>query len=115
LLSDRTRDGQIYRPHRPHTNPRDIMPGETYEYLVEIFPVGHVFRPGHKLVVKIHTPPIADSYYVYVPKRFPGVNTVFHNAENPSHLTLPLIPASRVRLGPELPPCSLQEIRCIPG
>ena len=45
-LSDKLGDGTIYRPYRPHTNPVNITPGETYEYLVEVFPVGHVFRRG---------------------------------------------------------------------
>ncbi len=115
-LSDWTPDHKmIYRPHRPHTNPEFITPAETYDYLIEIFPVGHIFRPGHKLVVKIHTPPIADSYYFYVPKRFPGVNTVLHDKENPSHLTIPIVSLKGVKLGPEPAPCTLQEVRCIPG
>jgi uncharacterized protein len=33
--SDHTPDGRIYRPQRPHTNPTNITPGQTYEYLVE--------------------------------------------------------------------------------
>lgn len=112
-LSDKV-DGLIYRPYRPHTNPTYIEPGKTYRYLVEIFPVGHVFRPGHRLVVKIHTPPALDSYYAYVPKRFYGVNSVFHNAENPSHLTLPFVSLKQVKLGPAPKPCSLEAVRCVP-
>ena len=114
-LSDKLPDGRIYRPHRPHTNPQLLTPNETYRYLVEIFPVGHVFRPGHKLVVKIHTPPAADSYYAYVPKRPVGVNTVFHDAENPSSLMLPFVSLDGVNLGPEPAPCTLEDIRCVPG
>ena len=49
-LSDKLSDGTIYRPHRPHTNPTLIEPGAVYKYLVEIFPFGHVFRPGHKMI-----------------------------------------------------------------
>jgi uncharacterized protein len=112
-LSDKT-DGVIYRPFRPHTNPTPIEPGKVYRYLVEIFPVGHVFRPGHRLVVKIHTPPAVDSYYIYVPKRPAGVNTLFHDAERPSKLTLPVVSLAGVDLGPAPKPCSLDEIRCVP-
>ena len=113
-LSDKLEDGTIYRPYRPHTNPTNITPGEIYEYLVEVFPVGHVFRPGHKLVVKIHTPPAADSYYVYVPKRPPGVNTILHDADHPSRLMLPFVPLDGVNLGPAPEACTLAEVRCIP-
>ncbi|MDQ3915475.1 MAG: CocE/NonD family hydrolase [Actinomycetota bacterium] len=115
LLSDRTESGVIYRPHRPHTNPTLIEPNKVYEYLVEIFPLGHVFRPGHRLVVMIHTPPAVESYYAYVPKRVPGVNTLYHDADRPSHVTLPVVSLAGVSLGPEPKACSLQEVRCIPG
>ena len=114
-LSDKLADGTIYRPHRPHTNPTRIEPGTTYRYLIEIFPVGHIFRPGHRLVVKIHTPPLADSYYVYVPRRQPTINTVLHDAEHPSSLMLPFVSLGGVDLGPERDPCTLDAVRCIPG
>ena len=114
-LSDRTKSGRIYRPHRPHTNPTLIEPGSIYRYLVEIFPVGHVFRPGHRLIVKIHTPPAADSYYAYVPRRGVGVNTLYRNAKSPSSLMLPIVPLNGVRLGPAPKPCTLQEVRCVGG
>ncbi|MGH2694753.1 MAG: CocE/NonD family hydrolase [Actinomycetota bacterium] len=107
--------GIMYRPHRPHTNPTMIEPGNTYRYLVEVFPFGHVFRPGHRLVVKIHTPPAVDSYYAYVPKRFYGINTVLHDAKHPSHLTLPFVSLSGVRLGPERKPCTQTAVRCVGG
>lgn len=114
-LSDKLDDGTIYRPHRPHTNPTRIEPAATYRYLIEIFPVGHVFRPGHRLVVKIHTPPIADSYYVYVPRRQPAVNTILHDSDHPSSLMMPFIDLEGVDLGPERASCSLDAVRCIPG
>lgn len=89
------------------------MPLATNEYLVEVFPVGHVLRPGHRLMVKISAPPILDSFYAYAPKTLPGVNTVFHTATQPSRLTLPIVPLTNAGLGPELP-CGAQEaVRCI--
>ena len=112
-LSDKLPNGEIYRPHRPHTNPTNVTPGTVYKYLVEIFPFGHVFRTGHKMIVKITTPPIVDSYYAYVPKRIPGVNTVFHNAEYPSSLMLPFNPLHGIKLGPEPKPCTLEDVRCV--
>jgi putative CocE/NonD family hydrolase len=103
----------LYRPWRPHTNPQLITPGAVTEYVVEIFPVGHVFRPGHRLLVKISAPPILDSFYAYVPKVLPSVNTVFHTVAQPSRLTLPIVPLTGVALGPELA-CGAQEaVRCI--
>lgn len=112
--SDFNDEGDIYRPWRPHTNPTYVTPNEIYKYLVEIFPVGHVFRPGHKLVVKIHTPPASDSFYAYVPRRPVGINTLYHDADHPSSLMLPFVPLDHVDLGPERDSCSLDAVRCIP-
>jgi predicted acyl esterase len=112
-LSDKTAEGRIYRPYRPHTNPTDITPGKTYRYLVEVFPLGHIFRPGHRLAVKIHTPPAVDSYYAYVPKRPVGINTVLHDPKHPSSLMLPIVPLDGVDLGPAPKQCSLDEVRCV--
>lgn len=106
-------DGRMYRPYRPHTNPTSIEPGRTYRYLVEIFPFGHVFRPGHRLVVKIHTPPAVDSYYAYVPKRPAGVNTVLHDKDHPSSVMLPFVPLNGIDLGPAPEPCGLEGVRCV--
>ena len=106
-------DDVLYRPWRPHTNPQLITPLALNQYLVEVFPVGHVFRPGHRLMVKISAPPILDSFYAYVPRTAPSVNTVFHTPWLPSRLTLPIVPLTGSGLGPELP-CGAQEaVRCI--
>jgi putative CocE/NonD family hydrolase len=103
----------LYRPHRPHTGADLITPGQAYEYLVEVFPVGHVFRPDHRIVVKVTAPPAVDSFYAYVPKRAPAINTVLHDAAHPSRITLPLVPLTGVTLGPELG-CGQQEaVRCV--
>ncbi|HEX2239798.1 MAG TPA: CocE/NonD family hydrolase [Actinomycetota bacterium] len=108
-------DGKIlYRPYRPHTNPTQITPGEIYPLVVEIFPFGHVFRPGHRLVVKVHTPPALDSYYAYVPKRPAGINLLYHDADHSSFLMLPVVSLKGVKLGPEPKPCMLTGVRCIP-
>jgi hypothetical protein len=110
--SDRTPDGRIYRPHRPHTRATPITPLETIEYVVEVWPVGHVFRPGHRIVVKLHAPPFVDSYYAYVPRSAPTVNTVLHGLAHPSRIMLPVVPTPG-GLGPELP-CGAQEaVRCV--
>ena len=111
--SEHTPDGRIYRPHRPHTNPTQITPGQTYEYLVEVWPVGHVFRAGHRISVKVHAPPFVDSFYAYVPRSAPGVNTILHGPDTPSRVMLPMVPLAGVGLGPPLP-CGAQEaVRCV--
>ncbi len=118
-LSDRItsgdHQGDIYRPYRHHTNPINLTPAEPYEFLVEVFPLGHIFRPGHKLIVKIHTPPAADSFYAYIPKRPAGINTIYFAPDQPSRLMLPVLPLGNADIGPDPAQCALEAVRCIPA
>jgi uncharacterized protein len=114
-LSDRRPDGSIYRPWRPHTNPALITPGEVVEYLVEVFPIGHVLRPGHRLAVEVKTPPAVDSFYVYVPRRIPAINTLWHDAARPSRVVLPVVPLGGQDLGEPVPCGRQQQVRCVAG
>ncbi|MBI4729323.1 MAG: CocE/NonD family hydrolase [Acidobacteria bacterium] len=82
---------RMYRPYRPHAYSDLLTPGDRYKLLVEVWPLGHVFRAGHHLRVLVTTPPAFDNYYVYVPKRPVGSNTVYFGPD--SKITLPVIPA----------------------
>lgn len=113
-ITDGPRRGTIYRPHRPHTNPTNVTPGEVNEYLVEVFPVGHLLRKGHRLIVKFHAPPAVDSYYIYIPKRVPGAVTILHDAKHPSSVMLPFVPLRGIKIPPPLDACALQDVRCVP-
>jgi predicted acyl esterase len=86
--------GTLYRPNEPHTNPTLITPGQAYTYQIEVFPVGHLFRAGHKLVMKVHAPPPADplSIYAWVSAQPPAQNTIIH-ADGASSLLLPVLPS----------------------
>lgn len=85
-------DGAIYRPFHPHTSPTPIVPGEATEYQIEVFPVGHVFREGHSMVISIHAPPLADplSIYAWVSGLGPAVNTI-HHGPGSSSLLVPIM------------------------
>ena len=74
--SQTVKDGHIYRPWRPHEDRETSPPGEETEYLIDVFPVGHVFLPGHELVVKVHAPPLDDNDYNYMQKTLPGQHTL---------------------------------------
>lgn len=112
--SDRLDDGRIYRPHRPHTNPTQVPPGQVEEYLIEVFPAGHVVREGHRLALEVLAPPLTDSFYVYVPRRVPGaLATIHHDADHPSRLLVPWADERRVRLGDPVPCERQQQVRCV--
>jgi uncharacterized protein len=109
-------DGRMYRPFRPHTERSLVTPGEAVDYLIDVFPVGHVFLPGHELVVKLHAPPLDDNDYAYVQKTLPGVNTLHFGGDTPSRLMLPLIPMEAVSgFTPPEGPCAYASMRCVKG
>ena len=95
-------DGLLVQPYRPHTNPQPVMPGEIIKYDLEIFPLGHVFRAGHRLQVNIHTPPVTDGLWGYSPTHHqPAAVTVYHGSEYPTAIQLPVIePDGPVGEGP---------------
>lgn len=108
-------DGEfLYRPWRPHTNPTNITPLEVNEYLIEIWPVAHVFRPGHSLQIKIMAPSAVDSYYSYAPRTAPplALNTVHFGGTTPSRVTIPIVSLTGVTLGPALECGEYHQVRC---
>lgn len=96
---------EIIRPYNPHTNTMTklLTPGTVYKFEIEVFPLGHVFRAGHKLLLRVTTPPQADSLAHYVQTTPTGVNFVFHDASRPSSILLPVVPRSTFQLGAEIP------------
>jgi predicted acyl esterase len=103
LRSDYTADGQLYRPYRPHTNTllNLLTPAEPVQLDIEVFPLGHVFRPGHQLIVRVTSPPVADSINVYVPTTAPTLNSIHHAGAHLSSILLPVVPVP-ADIGPEL-------------
>lgn len=112
--SDHTADGRVYRPYHTHTNPQQVAPNEVHEFQIEVWPVGHIFRAGHRIAVKVHSPPFVDSFYVYVPRTLPGINTIVSGPGMESRIMLPMVPVSEITgLGAPLP-CGAQEaVRCV--
>ncbi|MGH7899711.1 MAG: CocE/NonD family hydrolase, partial [Candidatus Binatia bacterium] len=97
---------RMVQPYRPHTNPQPVIPGEILRYRIEIFPLGHVFRKDHRLLVQIHTPPVVDGIWGYTPSHQPAVVTVYHDAEHPSSIQLPVVTPDGP-LGPIPPTCQV--------
>ncbi len=100
--------------HHPHDRSEPLVPGEAYELVISFPEVGHVFRAGHALELAILAPnftPATD--WGPMPINLPGINTVYHSADHPSRLELPVV-ASIVATGPP-PECgSLEYQPCRP-
>lgn len=113
--SDTTPAGEIMRPHHTFADPAPVVPGQVDQYLVRVFEIGHVFRPGHRLEVKIHAPPAREQLWSYEPSTLAGVTTIHHDAQAPSSVLLPFV-AAPADLAAAGPPCgSLINVRCVAG
>ena len=54
--SHREKDEQRSTPTRPfytHTNPQPLMPGEIYQFDIEVLPISYVFKQGHRIRLEL--------------------------------------------------------------
>ena len=107
---------ETYRFWRYHSADH-VVPGAAgvpRQYRIEIWPVGHVFRAGHRVLIKVTRPPVLDAYYAYLPRNQPvSQNTVHHDAAHPSRIILPFVPTPPLDAAPA---CGgLEGVRCSPG
>jgi predicted acyl esterase len=105
--SDKTADGQVYRPYHSFVNPSSIVPAQPYEYQIEVWPAGHVFRPGHELVLQLHAPPVNDpiSTYLYQPNQASLV-TILQDAAHRTSILLPFLnDVGAANMAPHAPAC----------
>lgn len=84
-------------------NPTPIVPGEVYEYKVDMWSTSQVFKKGHRIRVSI----TSSNFPHYARNLNTGENsntssevataqnTVYHDSIRPSHIILPVIPMDR--------------------
>ena len=91
---------QLIRPWHPHQQARPVTPHVPHLYQIEIPTVGHVFRPGHRLVLRLTRPPEGDPIgvtrseapsYRYDSDPPPGMIEIMHDAQHSSNLLLPVL------------------------
>jgi hypothetical protein len=83
--------------------PALMKPGEVYEFTIELYPTSVVFQRGHRIRVDISSSnfprfdvnpntgePLNDNRRTAV-----AVNTIYHDAQHPSQIVLPVIPAGK--------------------
>ncbi len=93
--------GGAFNPDRLST----IEPGRPYEYTIDFWrPTGNLFARGHRIRIEI-----SSSYYPYYLRNpntgqdniglatefQPAQQTIFHDADHPSHVILPVIPQGK--------------------
>ncbi len=86
-----------WQPFHPHTNRQPLTPGEIYEFNIEVRPYGILYKMGHRIGVRIKCvddePPANHLHSVasgHLWRQATSRVTVYHNADYPSHLLLPI-------------------------
>jgi uncharacterized protein len=77
-----------------------IQPGQVYEYTIDLWATSHVFLPGHRMRLEISSSDFPRFDRNLNTGEDPGTGTrmessrqtVYHSAQYPSHLVLPVIP-----------------------
>jgi uncharacterized protein len=81
-------------PYHSHAEPQPIEPGKIYRFDMSIEPMAHRFKKGNRVRLEIINGDsvITDVLWThyYLPNKI-GVDTIYHSAEHPSALTLPVM------------------------
>lgn len=96
--SHRALDPKLSKPWLPvhtHTNPQPLVPGQVYLFNIEMNPTANLFKAGHRIVLKISSADdIPENLYQigheHLCSQTPNTITIYHNAQYPSHLMLPI-------------------------
>jgi putative CocE/NonD family hydrolase len=94
-------DGIIRARYRESTSvPSLVEPGQVYHYTIDLWATSNVFKAGHRIRVEVSSSnfPRFDrntntGNVIAEDEGFkPAMQTILHNAQYPSHITLPLVP-----------------------
>jgi uncharacterized protein len=97
------------QPFHPFQRQQLLEPGKVYEFQVELRPLFHTFKAGHRLQLQIAS---EDLEYNNIQRQidvmllpWPVENSVCHDSGHPSHLVLPVV-ADALEICPVAPPVS---------
>ena len=66
----------------------EIEPGKIYRYEIDLWATSNVFKKGHRIRLYISS----SNYPRFAHARIPATQTIYHDAEHPSALVVPVIP-----------------------
>ena len=86
---------QPWLPFHTHTNPQSLVPGRVYDFSIALNPTANLFTAGHRMVLKISSSDDKpeDLFHVgmeHLVSQTSNTVTLYHSAEYPSHLLLPV-------------------------
>lgn len=96
--SHRELDEKLSKPWLPvhtHIKPRPLVPGQVYQFSINIYPTANLFKAGHRVVLKISSADdepenVQEVRMYHLSSPVANTITVYHSAEYPSHLLLPI-------------------------
>jgi uncharacterized protein len=96
--SYRELDKKLSSPWRPvlkHTNLSKLVPGKVYRLDLSFNPLINLFKAGHRIVLKISSADDdPDNLFqvgmYHLCSQTPNTITIYHDAQHPSHLLLPI-------------------------
>ena len=82
-------------PVHKHTNPQPLVPGQIYLFSIVMNPAAHLFKAKHRIALKISSADdIPENLYEvgheHLVSQTPNTITIYHDAEHPSYMVLPI-------------------------
>lgn len=82
-------------PYHTHRFPKPLCPGKIYSFAISLNPIANLFKAGHRIMLKISSSDDKpkDLYQVgheHLLNQTATTITIYHSAEHPSHLLLPI-------------------------
>jgi hypothetical protein len=78
-----------------HTAATPLSPGKVYKVEIALQPIAYCFRQGNRIRIEVVNgdSPVTDALFshIYRPDKL-GTDTIYHDAQHPSHLVLPVMP-----------------------
>ena len=79
-----------------------MQPGKVYDFTIDLWSVSNLFKAGHRIRLDISSSnfpafdvnPNTGEKVGYHTRTVVAHNTIYHDAEHPSHIVLPVIPKS---------------------
>jgi uncharacterized protein len=96
--SHRALDSRLSKPWLPvpaHTDPQPLVPGRVYRFSFVMNPTAHLFKAGHRIMLKISSADdVPENLYQvgheHLCSQTPNTITIYHDADHPSSITLPV-------------------------
>jgi hypothetical protein len=80
-----------HSPYHTHTSPQPLQPGTIYHFTIEIWPTSWIFAKDHRIRLDLAALDQQGQYYL---GHLHATDTLYHDPDHPSHLTIPTIPTT---------------------